>query len=47
VVSDFYFLFFLFLFFLDFWLLVTVLSPEVGEGGGEDFVDEETSIGCP
>ena len=46
-VGDLFFLFFLFLFCLDFWLLVTVLSLEAGEGGGEDFVDEETSTGFP
>jgi hypothetical protein len=37
-VGDFFFLFFLFLFHLDFWLLVAILSPEKVEGGGEEFV---------
>jgi hypothetical protein len=50
-VGDFFFLLFPFLFLLDFWLLVEILSPKEGEGEGVDFVDVEsegsTSIRCP
>jgi hypothetical protein len=42
-VGDLFVLFFLFLFHLDFRLLVSILSPGKEEGGGEDFVDKGTS----
>jgi hypothetical protein len=39
VSSSYSFIFFLFI--LDFWLLVTRISPDEAEGGRVDFIDEE------